>query len=77
MSRPELFQIQGMPAGERYTIAGTESMDDLPNSKRALIASGKEPVRYAMARHIEGTRKKPQTVYAWRFEKSGRFISIL
>lgn len=68
------FTVRGIK-NETFTILAVESMDALPASKAALINSGKEPVKYVMARVIEGTRKKPYTVYAYRFVNSGEFIS--
>lgn len=70
------YSIQGM-ASETFTIEATESVDHLPNSKAALVKSGKEPVLYIMRRYTEGTRKKSWTVRAWRFENTDRFITII
>ena len=69
------FEIQGKK-GELFEIDSIDKMENLPNMRRRLLETDKEPVQYWMKRVIAGTRKKPYTVPCWRFN-SGKFITML
>lgn len=71
----EQYEITGQK-NETFTIARIDKMEELPNMRRRLLETDKEPVQYWMARVTAGTRKKAKTIPCWRFN-SGRFITML
>lgn len=74
-----MYAINGIK-NETWTISRKADPKEFgfgEKSVEKLAASGKESVLYIMDRVTEGTRKKPQTMLCWRFEKTGQFITVI
>lgn len=73
------YKIRGI-ANETYKINKTVHPSEYGLGEKSiekLVESGKEPVLYLMDRVIDGTRKKPETIFAWRFAQTNIFIPII
>lgn len=71
-----MYSIEGY-SNETFTIESTQNIEHLTEIAKVAVSTGKEPVLYTMRRVVEGTRKKPYSVQAWKFKDSGNFVGAV